>query len=284
MGKGLAGRVWHSGEPLVVDDYHRWHGREKTFDGVAFCAVVGVPLEAGGRVLGVVGLARDKQGESFGEAEVALLTRFGRLASLALENARLYATAQEELVERRRAEDELLTTVARLRQAESAIQLSQAETIRRLAYAAEFRNAETGTHTERMSRYCELLARKLDLDEERCELIRLASGLHDVGKIAIPDRVLLKPGSLTESERRMMERHTEIGYRMLADSSSELLDVAAAIALSHHERFDGTGYPHGLAGEAIPLEGRIAAVADVFDAITSNRVYRPTLARDARSP
>jgi HD-GYP domain-containing protein (c-di-GMP phosphodiesterase class II)/putative methionine-R-sulfoxide reductase with GAF domain len=280
MGKGLAGRVWHSGEPLVVENYHRWRGREQVFEGVEFYAAVGVPLQAGGQVAGVVGLARGEEGDSFGEADVALLTRFGRLASLALENARLYATAQEELGERRRTEDELLTTVTRLRQAESAIQLSQAETIRRLAFAAEFRNAETGRHTEQMSRYCELLARKLDLDEQRCELIRLASGLHDVGKIAIPDRVLLKPGSLTESERRMMERHTEIGYRMLADSSSELLDVAATIALSHHERFDGTGYPHGLAGEAIPLEGRIAAVADVFDAITSNRVYRPALARD----
>jgi diguanylate cyclase (GGDEF)-like protein len=279
-GKGLAGRVWRSGEPLVVENYQRWEGRDPTFEAIAFYAAVGVPLQAGGQVSGVVGLARGEQGESFGEADVALLTRFGRLASLALENARLYATAQEELGERRRAEDELLTTVTRLRQAESAIQLSQAETIRRLAFAAEFRNAETGRHTERMSRYCELLARKLDLDDERCELIRLASGLHDVGKIAIPDRVLLKPGSLTESERRMMERHTDIGYRMLADSSSELLDVAATIALSHHERFDGTGYPRGLAGEAIPLEGRIAAVADVFDAITSNRVYRPALARD----
>jgi diguanylate cyclase (GGDEF)-like protein len=280
MGNGLAGRVWQSGKPLVVEDYHRWQGRDEAFEAVAFHAAVGVPLQAGGQVSGVVGLARGEQGDPFGEAEVALLTRFGRLASLALENARLYETAQEELSERRQAEDELLNTVARLRQAESAIQLSQAETIRRLAFAAEFRNAETGTHTERMSRYCELLAKRLELDDHHCELIRLASGLHDVGKIAIPDRVLLKPGRLTESERRIMERHTEIGYRMLADSSSELLDVAATIALSHHERFDGTGYPHGLAGAAIPLEGRIAAVADVFDAITSNRVYRSAFARD----
>jgi diguanylate cyclase (GGDEF)-like protein len=128
-----------------------------------------------------------------------------------------------------------------------------------------------------MSRYCELLARKLELDDERCELIRLASALHDVGKIGIPDRILLKPGNLTESERRVMERHAEIGQRLLANSSSELLDVAATIALTHHERYDGTGYPSGLAGESIPLEGRIASVADVFDAITSNRVYRPAL-------
>jgi diguanylate cyclase (GGDEF)-like protein len=279
-GRGLAGRVWQSGEPLVVDDYRSWQAREHDFDDVPFHAAVGVPLQAGGEVSGVFGLARAEAGRSFVDAEVALLSRFARLASLALENARLYATAQQELGERRRTEDELLDTVARLRQAESAIQLSQAETIRRLAFAAEFRNAETGRHTERMSRYCELLARRLGLDEERCELIRLASALHDVGKIAIPDRILLKPGGLTESERRVMERHAEIGHRLLADSSSELLDVAAAIALTHHERFDGSGYPQGLAGEAIPLEGRIAAVADVFDAITSSRVYRPALPLD----
>jgi diguanylate cyclase (GGDEF)-like protein len=129
-----------------------------------------------------------------------------------------------------------------------------------------------------MSRYCALLARRLDLGDEQVELIRLAAGLHDVGKIAIPDRILLKPGALTDGERRVMERHADIGHRLLADSSSELLDVAATIALTHHERYDGTGYPHGLAAEAIPLEGRIASVADVFDAITSNRVYRPAMA------
>jgi diguanylate cyclase (GGDEF)-like protein len=279
-GEGVAGRVWETGVPMVVPDYHEWPGREPAFDTVPFRAVVGVPLEAGGQVSGVFGLARVEEGRSFGEAEVALLTRFGRLASLALENARLYGTAQQELAERRRAEDDLLDTVARLKRSELELQLSQAETIRRLAFAAEFRNAETGRHTERMSRYCELLARKLGLEEERRELIRLASGLHDVGKIAIPDRILLKPGRLTDSERRVIERHAEIGHRLLAGSSSELLDVAATIALTHHERYDGTGYPQGLAGEAIPLEGQIASVADVFDAITSNRVYRPALSFD----
>jgi diguanylate cyclase (GGDEF)-like protein len=276
-GSGAAGRVLETGEPLVVNDYHAWSGRDSTFDPVPFTSVVGTPLHAAGRVAGVVGLARVADDQPFCDADVALLNRFGRLASLALENARLYGVAQQELSERRRAEDELLQTVARLRQAESALQVSQAEAIRRLAFAAEFRNAETGRHTERMSRYCELLARKLELADERCELIRLASALHDVGKIAIPDRILLKPGALTDSERRVMERHAEIGHRLLANSSSELLDVAATIALTHHERYDGTGYPRGRAGEAIPLEGRIASVADVFDAITSNRVYRPAL-------
>jgi diguanylate cyclase (GGDEF)-like protein len=276
-GSGLAGRILETGEPIVVNDYHGWEGREAAFDAVPFTFVVGTPLRAGGRITGVVGLARVAEDQPFSDADVALINRFGRLASLALENARLYGIAQQELTERRRTEDELLETVARLRKAESALQLSQAEAIRRLAFAAEFRNAETGRHTERMSGYCELLARKLELDEERCELIRLASALHDVGKIAIPDRILLKPGPLTESERRVIERHAEIGHRMLANSSSELLDIAATIALTHHERYDGTGYPRGLAGETIPLEGRIASVADVFDAITSNRVYRTAL-------
>jgi putative two-component system response regulator len=99
--------------------------------------------------------------------------------------------------------------------------------------------------------------------------------MHDVGKIGIPDRILLKPGRLTDDERSVMEAHTEMGHRILAGSNVELLDLAALLALTHHERIDGTGYPNRLAGEEIPIEGRIAAVADVFDALTSDRVYRP---------
>jgi diguanylate cyclase (GGDEF)-like protein len=279
-GKGLSGRVWESGEPLMVEDYRGWQGRDSDFEEVPCHAIVAVPLHAGDHVTGVLGLVRTEPERSFDDAEVELLTRFSRLASLALENARLYATAQEELNERRQAEDELHATVTRLRQAESEIELGHAESIRRLAFAAEFRNAETGRHTERMSRYCELIARRLQLGDAHRELIRLGSALHDVGKIAIPDRILFKPGSLTESERSVMERHTEIGHRLLADSSSEHLDIAATIALTHHEWFDGTGYPRGLAGDAIPLEGRIAAVADVFDAVASSRVHRAALPLD----
>jgi putative two-component system response regulator len=248
-------------------------GRDRTFDEAPFRALVGVPLEAGGRVSGVFGLARVEGKRSFGEAEVALLTRFGRLASLALENARLYTTAQEELGERRRAEEELIETVARLRQAESAIQLSQGETIRRLAFAAEFRNAESGRHTERMSRYCELLARRLDLGDERCELIRLASGLHDVGKIAIPDAVLRKAGSLTDSEERLLRTHPVLGEHMVGNAAL-LRGYGAQVVRSHHERWDGTGYPDGLAGDEIPLGARVFAVADALDAMTSDRPYR----------
>lgn len=152
---------------------------------------------------------------------------------------------------------------------------SRRETIQRLARAVEFRDAATGRHIDRMSRGCELIARRLGLEPAQVTLIRDASPLHDVGKLAVPDRLLLKPGIYTPEERRDMERHTELGYDMLAGSDSPLLQVAATIAYTHHERFDGTGYPRGLAGEAIPIEGRIAAVADVFDALRSDRVYRP---------
>jgi putative two-component system response regulator len=148
------------------------------------------------------------------------------------------------------------------------------EMIYRLSRAAEFRDEETGLHTRRIGDICFVLARELDLGDERADLIRLASPLHDLGKIAIPDRIMLKPGALTPAERAIMEEHAEMGFELLTGSGQRLLDVAALIALTHHERYDGSGYPHGLAGDEIALEGRIAAVADVFDAMTSSRPYR----------
>jgi putative two-component system response regulator len=169
---------------------------------------------------------------------------------------------------------ELWDAVARLEGAKAEIRSSREETIERLSIAAEFRDNETVRHIKRISGYCELLARAADMDEEHCDMIRVASQLHDVGKIGIPDSILLKPGKLTDEERRVMERHTEFGYRILAGSNSEILSIAASIALTHHERFDGAGYPRGLGGDDIPIEGRMMAVADVFDGLTSHRVYK----------
>ena len=165
-----------------------------------------------------------------------------------------------------------------LKRTVEALGRSQQRTIERLALAAEFRDSDTANHTERVSRYCALLGRLAGLDERRCELLRLGSMLHDIGKLGVPDTILLKPGPLTAAERIEMQRHTEYGYHILAAGDDELLDVAATVALTHHERWDGAGYPHGLSGTDIPLEGRIAAVADVFDAVTSDRVYRPAMA------
>jgi response regulator RpfG family c-di-GMP phosphodiesterase len=168
-----------------------------------------------------------------------------------------------------------ITEAIALQRAIAEVASTREETIARLARAAEFRDNDTARHTERVSLYSELLARQLGLHRARRELIRVAAVMHDVGKIGVPDSILLKPGPLTPQEYEEMKRHTEYGYRILAGSGVELLDVAATIALSHHERVDGGGYPNGLAGDAIPIEGRIVAIADVFDALTSDRVYRP---------
>ena len=141
--------------------------------------------------------------------------------------------------------------------------------------AVEFRDEATGAHIERIGRFSTLLAEQIGMDSDFCEKIGHAAPLHDVGKVAIPDRILLKPGKLTVAEFNVMKTHAEIGHRLLADSDTDLLRLAATIALAHHERWDGGGYPHAIAGEEIALEGRIAAVADVFDALTSDRIYRP---------
>jgi putative two-component system response regulator len=172
---------------------------------------------------------------------------------------------------------ELERTIATLEESRRELARSQEETVRRLAYAAEYRDAETGRHVERMSRFCELIARGLGFDEDRCRMLRAASPMHDIGKIGIPDSILMNPDPLTPLQWRVMRRHSEIGYRILHGSDSELLELAARIALTHHERLDGTGYPAGLRGENIPLEGRIAAVADVFDAVTNDRIYQRAL-------
>ena len=164
--------------------------------------------------------------------------------------------------------------------ARDEIREASAETIRRLSAAVEARDTSTAAHIIGMSEICHAIACELGLAPERCELLRAASPMHDVGKVGVPDHVLLKPGELTPHERELMEEHAEIGYRILAGSRTELLQLAATIAWTHHERLNGSGYPRGLIGDEIPQEGRIAAVADVFDALTRDRVYRPRFARD----
>ena len=160
------------------------------------------------------------------------------------------------------------------RRLEDAVALSREETIHRLARAVEFRDTPTGRHVERMSAYCRMLALRLGISGPRAAVVRTASLLHDIGKLGIPDRILTKPAKLTEGERREMQGHTTLGHTLLSGSSSEVVELAATIALTHHERVDGCGYPHRLRDSEIPLEGRIAAVCDVFDALTSPRPYR----------
>jgi CheY-like chemotaxis protein len=161
-----------------------------------------------------------------------------------------------------------------LSKAMTELEIAQAETVRRLSMAVEFRDEDTGAHIERIGRFSTLLAEQIGMESELCQRMSHAAPLHDVGKVAIPDAILLKPSALTPEERAIVETHAEEGHRLLKGSSSAILDMAATIALSHHEKWDGSGYPRGLAGELIPIEGRIVAIADVFDALTSDRVYR----------
>ena len=161
-----------------------------------------------------------------------------------------------------------------VRKATAEIVAREHETIFCLSRAAEYRDPETGAHIQRMSHYSRRIARSLGLSIGQQELLLEAAPMHDIGKVGIPDLILLKPGKLTAEEFSVMQQHAAIGYQVLSLSRSPLLQVAAEIAHTHHEKFDGSGYPRGLAGEDIPLFGRIVAVADVFDALTSARPYK----------
>lgn len=157
-----------------------------------------------------------------------------------------------------------------------AEQLKQAhvDLVHRLGRAAEYKDTDTGEHIARMSQYSKLLALEFGMGEQQAELLRQAAPMHDVGKIGIPDAILLKPGRLTPDEFDHMKQHAAIGAQILANSSSPLLQLAHKLAIEHHEKWDGSGYPNGLKGEQISVEGRIVAIADVFDALTSKRPYK----------
>lgn len=155
-----------------------------------------------------------------------------------------------------------------------AIREREKELIFRMSRAAEFRDPETGAHIQRMAHYSQSIACGLGLDLAAQKLILEAAPMHDVGKIGIPDYILLKPGKLTPEEFEVMKGHSRLGYELLKDSGSDILRAGAEIAISHHEKFDGSGYPYGLKGHDIPIFGRIVAVADVFDALTSERPYK----------
>ncbi len=166
------------------------------------------------------------------------------------------------------------------KRAEADLKRSREETIHRLSRAVEMRDMDTGGHIVRIAEYAAEIARRLGLENDRVELIRVASPMHDVGKLGIADHILRKREALDADERREMKRHTTIGYEILSGTGADVLEMAATIALTHHERFDGTGYPRELAGDLIPIEGRIVAVADVYDALTSDRVYRKAFSHE----
>lgn len=257
--ESIAGYVASSGKLLNIKDAynipdHTPYEFDSSFDrknNYKTQSMLAVPMvDPEGDVLGVIALinARNDQGEvvPFPEKTNQLIRSLASQAAVSLQNA----TFHEKL------------------------KTAYLETIHRLSVAAEFKDRHTAVHIKRMSKYSAEIAREASCTEEFVEDLLYASAMHDIGKIAISEGILLKDGDLTEDEWDEMKRHTVIGHNILKDSESDIMQLSAEIALTHHEKWNGTGYPQGLSGTDIPLSGRIVALADVFDALTSERPYK----------
>ena len=206
--------------------------------------------------------------------DLIMKTENPQLEKYAQDLAEIYISEKQKRKELQAANEQLVRFAEDLSKTVKELYEAYLDTINRFVVAAEYKDEDTGNHIVRMSRYSALIAEKLGLPDKDVQNIQYASPMHDVGKIGTPDNILLKPGKLTEEEFDLMKMHTTIGAKILANSKSEILQVAEQIAVSHHEKWNGKGYPLGLCGDDIPLVGRIVALADTFDALTSKRPYK----------
>jgi putative nucleotidyltransferase with HDIG domain len=238
-----------------------------------------VPLrQSDGHLLGVLSLDEPVDGMRPQPSDLGVLASLGAHLAQALESAtatearELMISELEEAERTARRQSQKLQRTLRERTRE--LELARVETLQRLALAAEYRDDDTHQHTERVGALAAMLARGIGLSRAEVAVIRRAAPLHDIGKLGVPDAILLKRGSLSAREQKAMQAHTIIGARILAGSQSQVLRVGEEIALTHHERWDGHGYPRGIAAESIPISGRLTTLADVFDALTHTRPYK----------
>lgn len=256
LGSGIAGAVATSGELLNIRDVYRDARFNSGVDkktGFRTRSVLSVPMfDAKNHVIGVFQVLNPKDSTAFDRQDEELMLLLADQAAGQVENAQLY---QE-------------------------IRKVTQETIFRLAAAVEFKDHDTRAHLWRMSQYSAFIAEQLGFGKDFVEAIRMAAPMHDIGKIGVPDAILNKPGKLNPEEWEEMKKHPIYGAEILKDSDNEVMQMSASVALHHHEKWDGSGYPKGLKGEAIPVEARIASLADVFDALTSKRVYKPSFGLD----
>lgn len=247
--KGIVGAAFRNKEPLLIPDAYsdpRFNPEVDKQTGYKTRNIIALPLiDSRENVIGVFQVI-NKHGGDFTDEDMQILQLISVYASNSLESSRLYAKLKS----------------------------AYRETVLRLSHASEYKDQDTYNHIVRIGLMANLIARKLGFDQEFCENIQLAAPMHDIGKIGIPDAILLKKGKLDPEEWEIMKTHTILGYDILKDSENELLQMAARIALEHHERWDGTGYPYGKSGEDISVEARITTISDVFDALTSKRPYK----------
>jgi len=283
----IVNRVAESGEGILTTNAQEDPRFEKQLSVLEhnLRSIICVPLKLKHEIIGVIFVDSRMRSGLFGKNDLELLSAFANQAAVAIDNARLFEDLEEANKELRvayedleKANKELRVAYGELEKANDELRVAYNETVRGWALALELRDHETEGHTQRVTDLTIRLARKLGLPEEDIEHIRRGALLHDIGKMAIPDSVLLKPAGFNLAERKYMELHPEIAKEML--EKIEFLHPAIDIPYYHHEKWDGSGYPRNLRGEDIPFAARIFAVADVWDALTSNRPYRKPLSPD----